>query len=547
MSISPPPFPPPILRRDSRRVSRMLDLTPSESDGSPSNVEKPAISFGFHIEGVLMRSWLVLYGAKGTLQHLRKKMIPFFLFTETKEETTEELSYRLGMEFDNRQVIPLHHPFYDIVAQYTNKNILVLGGVGDSIRDVAREYGLKKVFTSWDLYKRAQFPDELSISAIFVLSNPRDWKLDSVVAMGLLLSKAGYIGSMSSMNGNNTLPNKGYGQFQQPHLYWCNPDSTSSFKGALESVWSEETGGADMLRVHMVQGPLPPPKVPVTYDIKYIPGNDTRPSGGGVKATVEWALKDAGWPADDICIAGEKTRMSEPPSQRGHLQSQISVSPISFNEVDCAGHRPRSLPELSASRRDLNEPAFPLRHPKHKRVHRLSQVEIAELGLERKSSGTLGRAEAIPEVSRATSPIPPTKILEPPVTPPNREPKSPQATHPIEDPRNWETYSSQPSYSSDSSPNWVTHPSQPSYTPNGSPKRATHPSRPSNTPGNYSDWETTSSQRTRSPGNSSDWVTTSSEVSHSRGDTSRISVVRTDWGDSVIDLIEDLERDISFS
>lgn len=95
----------------------------------------------------------------------------------------------------------------------------------------------------------------LKIDAVFVYNDPRDWALDTQVIMDLLLSSQGYFGTISEKNGRTDLPNHGYQQDGQPHLYFSNPDlfwaaayplprlGQGGFREALEGVWAATTGG----------------------------------------------------------------------------------------------------------------------------------------------------------------------------------------------------------------------------------------------------------------------------------------------------------------
>jgi HAD superfamily hydrolase (TIGR01456 family) len=95
----------------------------------------------------------------------------------------------------------------------------------------------------------------LKIDAIFVFNDPRDWALDTQVIMDFLLSSNGIMGTLSEKNGRSDLPNHGYQQDGQPHLYFSNPDlwwaaayhlprlGQGGFREALEGVWAATTGG----------------------------------------------------------------------------------------------------------------------------------------------------------------------------------------------------------------------------------------------------------------------------------------------------------------
>ena len=76
--------------------------------------------------------------------------------------------------------------------------------------------------------------------------------------MDCLLSHRGHLGTLSSKNGNLDLPNRGYQQDSQPPLYFSNPDlwfaaefalnrlGQGGFREALEGVWRNSTGGANL-------------------------------------------------------------------------------------------------------------------------------------------------------------------------------------------------------------------------------------------------------------------------------------------------------------
>lgn len=123
---------------------------------------------------------------------------------------------------------------------------------------------LSKVFS--DYYKKFARPlpkpvdptnpsKGLKVDAIFVFNDPRDWALDTQVILDLLLSSQGVFGTISDKNGREDLPNCGYQQDGQPHLYFSNPDlfwaaayhlprlGQGGFREAFEGTWAATTGG----------------------------------------------------------------------------------------------------------------------------------------------------------------------------------------------------------------------------------------------------------------------------------------------------------------
>lgn len=112
--------------------------------------------------------------------------------------------------------------------------------------------------------------DLLKVDAVLVFNDPRDWVLDIQLIVDLLLSQSGYLGSLSPMNGDASLPNKGYQQDGQPPIYFSNPDllwaaeyhlprfGQGAFREALEGVWNAITGGEKagvMLKKTMIGKP----------------------------------------------------------------------------------------------------------------------------------------------------------------------------------------------------------------------------------------------------------------------------------------------------
>jgi len=99
---------------------------------------------------------------------------------------------------------------------------------------------------------------KVKVDGIFIFNDPRDWALDTQIVLDLLLSHAGYLGSISSKNGKHSLPNQGYQQDGQPPLFFSNPDlfwaaeyhlprlGQGGFREAFEGVWAAVTGGEKM-------------------------------------------------------------------------------------------------------------------------------------------------------------------------------------------------------------------------------------------------------------------------------------------------------------
>ncbi|RYO74476.1 hypothetical protein DL764_010820 [Monosporascus ibericus] len=245
----------------------------------------PNIAFAFDIDGVLIKGTKPLPGARETLQKLQDSKIPFIFLTNsgghTEEAHVAKLGLRLGLTFDTRQFIQSHTPYLDLVPEYRDKTILVLGGHGTQIQELAAAYGFQKAITTSDVFLECEhihpFPEmtrahheehgrlcdarghdalgATEVAAILVWSSPRDWCLDLQVVADLLLSVGGLIGTRSLKNGDGSLPNHGYQRDGQPRLFFCNPDlewatqhaqprlAQGAFRHALKGVWREVTKG----------------------------------------------------------------------------------------------------------------------------------------------------------------------------------------------------------------------------------------------------------------------------------------------------------------
>ncbi|KAI1418702.1 HAD-superfamily hydrolase [Hypoxylon sp. FL1857] len=250
------------------------------------------IAFAFDIDGVLVKGKKPVPGARETIQLLQRLNIPFIFLTNggghTEEAHVAKLGQRLGLTLSAKQFVQSHTPYLDLVPQYADKTILVLGGHGQQIRDLAHAYGFKKVVTSSDF--AAYYPhihpfpeitkahhdehgranEELlstPIAAILCWTSPRDWCLDLQVVNDLLLSRGGIIGTVSRKNGDASLPNGGYLQDGQPQLFFCNPDfkwstehsqprvAQGAFREALRGIWNYETQGMAELEYSIVGKP----------------------------------------------------------------------------------------------------------------------------------------------------------------------------------------------------------------------------------------------------------------------------------------------------
>lgn len=273
-----------------------MDLSLSEYVLTEALVPKTSFGFVFDVDGVLIKGSEALPTAQETIKMLQKEHIPFILLTNGSGRTEEShvalISKRLGVTISKDQFVQSHTPFLDLVPQYQDKNILVLGGYDNGIRDLAKNYGFRKVFTSSDIMQHFKhvhpFPEMTrlqhsenavkttgtppgvkgeEIAAILVWSSPRDWCLDLQVIHDLLLSSNGTFGARSAKAGDASLPNNGFLQDGQPKLYFCNPDfewatqhdhprfAQGAFVKALQGIWDHSTKGKGRLEYSLIGKP----------------------------------------------------------------------------------------------------------------------------------------------------------------------------------------------------------------------------------------------------------------------------------------------------
>jgi len=249
------------------------------------------------IDGVLLRSSTPIPAAREALSFLQQQRIPFILLTngggKSEEERVAEVSDKLQIPMDKSMFVQSHTPFAEMTDLH-DKTILVAGGDGDKCATVARGYGFKHVVTPADIVTAhpeiwpfakvfadyyASFANplpapidtankaaSLRIDAMFVYNDPRDWGLDATLILDLLLSERGILGTLSPHNANPALPNNGYLQDSQPHLYFSNPDlwwaasyhlprlGQGGFREAFAGLWASTTGNASLSTHQTIMG-----------------------------------------------------------------------------------------------------------------------------------------------------------------------------------------------------------------------------------------------------------------------------------------------------
>ncbi|KAI1442626.1 HAD-superfamily hydrolase [Annulohypoxylon stygium] len=214
-------------------LSPTASATPSspESDAAVSPISPPvddevvadSFAFAFDIDGVLVRGGRPIPEAIQAMKVLNGDnkygvKVPYIFLTngggKTEAERCGDLSRQLDIEISPAQFICGHTPMSEMATKYNT--VLVVGGEGEKCRTVAQGYGFKDVVTPGDIIKadaattpfRKLTPEELrnskerdfskvTIEAIFVFADSRDWAGDLQIILDLAMSKGGRIGTLS--------------------------------------------------------------------------------------------------------------------------------------------------------------------------------------------------------------------------------------------------------------------------------------------------------------------------------------------------------------
>nr|GAT57724.1 predicted protein [Mycena chlorophos] len=235
-------------------------------------IQRAPPAFVFDIDGVLIRGPTVIPAARRALAMCEgdnpfNRKLPYILLTNgggvSEQQRSAKLTQQLGFKIEPEQYIQAHTILKTRVQQYRDAPVLVLGGKLDGLRQVAHEYGFKKIFNTLDVLawnpavwpfhqlnsaeKAATHPTNFTqtpISAVFVYHDPRNWALDIQVLCDVILSE-GRIGG----------PHVPIDQQKSPvELIFCNPDllwksdfpvnrlGQGAFKAAFQGVFKALTG-----------------------------------------------------------------------------------------------------------------------------------------------------------------------------------------------------------------------------------------------------------------------------------------------------------------
>ncbi|ORX74245.1 HAD hydrolase [Linderina pennispora] len=224
----------------------------------------------FDIDGVLIKGKRTLDEGRRALEMLNGdnvfgKRIPFVLLTNgggvTEAAKAADISRRLGVEIKPEQVILSHSPMQALAEKYSDKHVLVVGGVQHRCAEIARGYGFTNVSTPNDIvaWQPAAWPfmkaptDKMLSQPLRDFSNDPfyavlqfhdsfDYGRDLQIVTDVLRSRGGVIGSE-------------YADHQVMPLYMSNPDLVYSneyprprfgqgaFHTCLRAMWAALTNG----------------------------------------------------------------------------------------------------------------------------------------------------------------------------------------------------------------------------------------------------------------------------------------------------------------
>ncbi|KAF7533269.1 hypothetical protein G7054_g7233 [Neopestalotiopsis clavispora] len=196
---------------------------PSEPVSPPGDLVADSFAFAFDIDGVLIRGGRAIPEAVEAMKVLNGQneygiKIPYIFLTngggKSEAERCKDLSKQMEIDISPAQFICGHTPMSEMATKYGT--VLVVGGEGEKCRQVAESYGFTDVVTPGDIIKhnsattpfRKLTPEELAnsrerdfsnvtIDAVFVFADSRDWAGDLQIILDVAMSKGGRLGTTS--------------------------------------------------------------------------------------------------------------------------------------------------------------------------------------------------------------------------------------------------------------------------------------------------------------------------------------------------------------
>ena len=270
VSLPIPRGPRPSIAKRDILASQLQDMAKEKVEAARN------MAFAFDIDGVLVHGNRLIPEAKRVMDFLNGDnelgiKIPYILLTngggKTEVARVEQLSQILGTEISTDQFIQSHTPMQALSEYY--ETVLVCGGEGYKIREVAEDYGFKNVVLTRDLLawdptispwaeplteeqkKGAVVRDfaNINFDAIMVFADSRDYQTDMQVIMDLLLSEDGRLKTRAKNPLENQLPIYfSQGDLIMPTEHGVPRLTQGCFRIAIEAMYKSLTGG-DLERV----------------------------------------------------------------------------------------------------------------------------------------------------------------------------------------------------------------------------------------------------------------------------------------------------------
>ncbi|KAI5462725.1 HAD-like domain-containing protein [Mariannaea sp. PMI_226] len=200
-----------------------LETPPSPVSPPSGQLVADEFVFAFDIDGVLVRGGRAIPEAIKAMRVLNGEnefgiKVPHIFLTngggKTEEERCRDLSQQLLCDIKPGQFICGHTPMREMAEKYGT--VLVIGGEGEKCRLVAEGYGFRDVVTPGDIIKhdaattpfrkltaeehansRERDFNEITIDAVFVFADSRDWAGDIQIMLDVAMSKGGRLGTRS--------------------------------------------------------------------------------------------------------------------------------------------------------------------------------------------------------------------------------------------------------------------------------------------------------------------------------------------------------------
>jgi HAD superfamily hydrolase (TIGR01456 family) len=263
--------------REPRMSAARRDIIASQiQDMAKEKVESAKnMAFVFDIDGVLVHGNRVIPEALRVMEFLNGDnelgmKMPFILLTngggKTEQQRVADLSKILKTNLSSDQFIQSHTPMQALSEYY--ETVLVVGGDGYNIREVAEDYGFKNVILSRDILawdpsispwskiseeekKGAKMRDfaNINFDAILVFADSRDYATDMQIIMDLLLSEDGRLKTRAKDPLADQIPIYfSQGDLLMPTEHGVPRMTQGCFRIGIEAMFKALTGG-DLERV----------------------------------------------------------------------------------------------------------------------------------------------------------------------------------------------------------------------------------------------------------------------------------------------------------